>query len=112
MKCFYHPVIEAISVCTKCGKWLCADCVINTGGGTVCKNGCTPGGEKSWQNLSKQKKNTIVGGYAVCVIIGLVFLTIGILYWEVDRGIVVLGILPLLLALYMALFSPVFRKRN
>jgi hypothetical protein len=62
--------------------------------------------------IFQSKKNTIVGGYAVCVIIGLVFLTIGILYWEVDRGIVVLGILPLLLALYMALFSPVFRKRN
>jgi len=67
---------------------------------------------KAGKIFQSKKKNTIVGGYAVCVIIGLVFLTVGILYWEVDRGIVVLGILPLLLALYMALFSPVFRKRN
>ena len=31
MKCINHPGIDAIGICTKCGKAICADCTIDNG---------------------------------------------------------------------------------
>lgn len=36
MKCFMHPSKEAISVCKKCGKAMCADCSSYTGHSGIC----------------------------------------------------------------------------
>ncbi len=39
MKCFYHPTIDAVGVCSQCGKAACRDCIEDIRGTMLCK-GC------------------------------------------------------------------------
>jgi ABC-type antimicrobial peptide transport system permease subunit len=37
MKCNFHPDIDAVGVCTSCGKGLCKECEVELGGKLYCK---------------------------------------------------------------------------
>ena len=40
MKCFNHPEIDAIGLCTACNRGLCVDCVVDLERGLACKDRC------------------------------------------------------------------------
>jgi hypothetical protein len=40
MKCFYHPEIEAIGLCKKCGRAFCMICAAEVTGILYCRGGC------------------------------------------------------------------------
>jgi len=40
MKCFNHPIVDAVGVCKSCGRGLCRDCVAEVGLGVACRNRC------------------------------------------------------------------------
>jgi hypothetical protein len=37
MKCYVHPEIDAVNVCSECGKGICATCAVTIEGRTYCK---------------------------------------------------------------------------
>jgi hypothetical protein len=39
MKCFYHPQIDAVGMCSQCGKTACQNCIGDVGGAMIC-SGC------------------------------------------------------------------------
>ncbi len=36
MKCFYHPAVDAVGLCSKCGKAACSNCISDVGGALLC----------------------------------------------------------------------------
>lgn len=38
MNCHNHPTKEANGICVKCGKPMCAECLVDIGGKNYCKN--------------------------------------------------------------------------
>lgn len=48
MKCFIHQDVDAVGICTSCGKCVCSTCAFNMGGKLVCKS-CA---EKSFKSPS------------------------------------------------------------
>jgi hypothetical protein len=38
MKCFYHPVSEAVGLCKHCSRGVCKDCAAERVGGLACRN--------------------------------------------------------------------------
>lgn len=38
MKCFNHQDIDAVGVCTSCGKNICSNCAMEVGGKIICKS--------------------------------------------------------------------------
>ena len=38
MKCAYHATIDAVATCSACGRAICGDCVVDTGGRVTCKS--------------------------------------------------------------------------
>jgi hypothetical protein len=49
MKCIIHPGVDAIGVCTVCGKGLCMECDVELGGKLYCKT-CA---NESFKKLNK-----------------------------------------------------------
>jgi len=39
MKCFYHPVLDAVGTCAQCHKTACRQCIEDIGGILLC-SGC------------------------------------------------------------------------
>src|SRR2546427_2740465 len=40
MKCFNHPLIDAVAICKNCQRGLCLECGADLGDGLACKNQC------------------------------------------------------------------------
>ena len=38
MKCFYHPLVDAVGTCKHCSRGLCVDCAAEREGGLACRN--------------------------------------------------------------------------
>ncbi len=38
MKCYKHPKIDAVGVCSECGKGICEKCAVEIGGKLYCKS--------------------------------------------------------------------------
>ncbi len=57
MKCYNHPEIEALGVCSSCGKAVCEDCVIDADGKLIC-NQCADSKAKAASiiDLSERKE--------------------------------------------------------
>lgn len=36
MKCFYHPTVDAVGLCTECSKAACSNCIADVGGALLC----------------------------------------------------------------------------
>ncbi len=37
MKCYYHPEVDAIGICTHCNRGICLDCASDVGGRLACQ---------------------------------------------------------------------------
>jgi hypothetical protein len=40
MKCFYHPVQDAVGICKSCQKGVCVDCAVDLRKGLACRGSC------------------------------------------------------------------------
>lgn len=40
MRCFIHPLKDAIGICRSCSRFLCSDCMVEIGRGLACKDSC------------------------------------------------------------------------
>ena len=40
MKCFSHPEVDAVGLCTACNRGLCAECAVDMRRGLACKGRC------------------------------------------------------------------------
>ncbi len=40
MRCFYHPVAEAVGICKNCSRALCSECAGTGTGSLACPNRC------------------------------------------------------------------------
>lgn len=40
MKCFRHPIDDAVALCTACAKGICRECAVDLTRGTACKGDC------------------------------------------------------------------------
>ena len=38
MKCFYHPNVDAVGICSQCGKYCCRNCIEDIGKALLCKD--------------------------------------------------------------------------
>lgn len=63
MKCYYHPDRDAVGVCVKCGKAVCAEDSVIIDGKLYCKEcGKTIGSPGTSKKLYKSRKNKILCG--------------------------------------------------
>lgn len=53
MKCYVHPEVDSVGICTNCGKNVCSGCAVEINGKTVCKN-CVQASSK--QTYVKRKE--------------------------------------------------------
>ncbi len=57
MKCFYHPVQDAVGTCNQCGKCACHECLREVNGGMFCK-GCIARELKAVETEKQQIRET------------------------------------------------------
>lgn len=72
MHCFFHQDIEAVALCTQCGRGLCPECIREENNEIFCREGPCLSKRKD-----KQRYHGILGLLAQAL--GLVFFTLGIL---------------------------------
>ncbi|MDE6968015.1 MAG: hypothetical protein K2P12_05075 [Clostridia bacterium] len=87
MKCFMHPQVEAVSVCKRCGKAMCADCSSYTAHSGIC-----PACRKEEYEIELSQLITHIKEYKSSIIITSIFAVL----------IVVIGIIM------AVLISPIF----
>lgn len=88
MRCFYHRDTDAIATCKSCGRGLCGECGNDVGNGLACRDRCEAEVRSLNRIIARNKTayEKASGAYArmgaFYGIIGLVFLTGGILDWR------------------------------
>ena len=40
MKCYYHPNVDAVALCSNCNRGLCPDCAVELRNATACRARC------------------------------------------------------------------------
>jgi len=75
MKCSYHPEIEAVTVCSTCGRAICQSCTVDVAGRFTCKN-CVSTGKVP--RVQPQKSNPMNPLAIASLILGILGLCMGI----------------------------------
>jgi hypothetical protein len=92
MKCYNHNDVYAVAICKSCNKALCRDCSVEVINGIACKNSCeeqviylneiinrSKGYAKLINKSEKDWSKASFGGVVVNVLLGGVFLIMGVL---------------------------------
>jgi len=105
MKCFNHPIVDAVGICKSCQKGLCPGCAADQGRGLACKGRCEDDVRSIValidQNVrlsrtsasvlvSHRRTSTLAHGFAL--IMGLVFVVWGIVSpWQPFNFALIMG---------------------
>jgi hypothetical protein len=114
MKCYYHPLVDAVAICKHCYKGLCLECALDTGSGMACKGStdkCPEEVEYAYQLMSRNKRQYLTARRAYtqwAILLGIpggVFTLYGLSGVGGDIRVIAatlmpLGIILLLIALY------------
>lgn len=95
MKCFNHPDIEAVGVCSSCGKAICSNCSMVINNKVTCKS-CV---EQKINTKQPDKFNIFMHLDVASGIIVTVFLIIGTLYVYFDESLRPLTIYAIILVI-------------
>lgn len=95
MKCFMHPQVDAISVCKRCGKAMCADCSSYSGHSGICPACKKEEHEQElWQLTSQMKnfKSSIIKNSILAVIIAIISIVLAIVISPIALAALVVDI--------------------
>lgn len=73
MKCHYHPGLEAIAVCARCGRAVCQYCSVNVGGKLYCRGCSAVSNVPAWPASVTKPINTTAIVSMVLGIVGWLF---------------------------------------
>jgi len=98
MKCYNHPLNDAVGICKNCNKGLCKECIIEVENGIACKETCVEEVKLINSLINRNKKayrHTACTFYRTGYIyggLGLVFIFFGIFegpkYFLIVSGII------------------------
>jgi hypothetical protein len=96
MQCFKHRTAAAVGICKSCGKGVCAACAADTGDGLACSDAC----EERVLLTSRMVANNVKvmrtanaqnrASGLMAVLIGLVFLPIGVWGYTANHPLLML----------------------
>lgn len=81
MECFYHPGIDAIGICTRCGRAICQQDAVEVQGKLICREDLTKGGATPKLGAAGKDPNTV---FLLELVLGF-FGLLGIGYMYVGR---------------------------
>lgn len=103
MKCYFHPFIDTVGKCSKCGKGVCRSCSYEAGGVLLCKDcvsinkGATVVGERNV--TGKDAKRSIIISWVITAVLGI-FLVPIVIIGLAEEGQTGLGIFISIFTVY------------
>jgi hypothetical protein len=116
MKCFNHPVADAVGICKNCNKGLCKDCLTELENGIACTATCVDEVLQinSLVNKSKTASNNTSDAYRRSAIMyagmGVVFIIFGFILDGLQGFLSVMGTLFIIGAILSLVTAKKYRK--
>lgn len=100
MKCFNHNNVDAVAICTSCGKALCSSCLPIGSPECACSIECADFSRerrRQFALLSRRHRTSLLASEIGCYSLGIIFVVVGLLLgismtwfiiaWAVPPGI-------------------------
>ena len=78
MKCYHHHQADAVGICRFCARGLCPECAVEVEGALACSGSCEQQVRHVVGSLAHGRAQVRLGS-ALTIVMGLVFLTWGLL---------------------------------
>jgi hypothetical protein len=119
MRCFYHEDKEAVGTCKSCGRGLCRECAVELPKSLACRGRCEADAQAVTRLIDRNIQITTTssrfgaryGAGIFYLVMGILFITWGLLNFERVGFIAILGFAFLAYGIYWLVLTRKMRSR-